>query len=192
MLLKNGIDYLKYENSIKDELSSPIIISMIASMRDAKDQDTVIKALSLMGDNYQLRLVGDGPRREDLKILAEEYNVNSNVVFMGNQNDIPKILKESDIVILSSHWEGLSLASLEGMASGRPFIASDVQGLTEIVGGYGVVFPENDYKALKDEIQMLCNNITYYKEVAARCQERAKQFDIRVMAEKYNDIYNSL
>jgi glycosyltransferase involved in cell wall biosynthesis len=52
------------------------------------------------------------------------------------------LLKTADIVVLSSHYEGLSLASIEGMASGKPFIASDVPGLHEVVKGADLLFED--------------------------------------------------
>ena len=95
-------------------------------------------------------------------------------------------------MVLSSHWEGLSLSSIEGMASGRPFLASDVDGLHEIVNGAGVLFPNGDYERLAKEIYELCKNPKRYHDVVKKCQERAKLFDISLMAEKYNALYQSI
>ena len=61
-----------------------------------------------------------------------------------------------DVIVLSSHWEGLSLSSIEGVASGRPFIASDVDGLHEMVSGAGILFPHGDDVELAQQIQHLC------------------------------------
>ena len=105
--------------------------------------------MSELPNNYSLQIVGDGPRRPILEKLAEEKNVE----FLGIRTDIPDILSSTDIVVLSSHWEGLSLSSIEGMASGRPFIASDVDGLHEMVNGAGVLFPDGDHIALASAIR---------------------------------------
>ena len=111
---------------------------------------------------------------------------------MGMRTDIPSILHASDIIVLSSHYEGLSLSSLEGMASGRPFVASDVDGLHEIVDGYGLLFPHEDAQSLADILLKLSKDQAYADRIAAKCKERAKQFDITVMAQKYNCIYKNL
>ena len=76
------------------------------------------------------------------------------------------------------------------MASGRPFVASDVEGLRDIVGGYGVLFPHEDSIALANIIRKLCEDELYAKEVAMRCQKRAKMFDISIMTQKYLEIYH--
>jgi glycosyltransferase involved in cell wall biosynthesis len=189
----NGIDTSRFLcpiNDVSDHLS--FIISQVSSFNDAKDQDTLVLALKELPDYYRLRLVGDGYRRKQIEDLANSLNVLNRVDFLGICTDIPELLRESDINVLSSHWEGLSLSSLEGMASGRPFIASDVDGLREVVEGAGILFPHGDYKLLAKEIQKLCESPQYYREVAERCQAKAKQYDISVMAEKYNKLYQSL
>lgn len=75
-----------------------------------------------------LLCVGTGPLLEEHRKYCEKNNLSSRVHFLGLRNDIPQILKASDVIVLSSEHEGFSLSMLEAMASGRPFIASDVPG----------------------------------------------------------------
>lgn len=191
--IENGINISKYINlkptnfAIKER-----IITMVAGFREAKDQDTLIKAISQLPEYYKLWLVGDGVRRRVLEYLVKELNLTNRVKFWGIRNDIPQILEQSHVIVLSSHWEGLSLSSIEGMASGRPFIASDVDGLHEIVNDYGVLFPHQDSESLARDIKILCENIEKNQQITQLCQERAKQFDINIMAEKYNKIYHNV
>lgn len=188
--IENGVDLSAFNSlSFPDFNSKDKIVTMIAGFRDQKDQDTLIKAISLLPQEYKLWLVGDGERRLVLENLVAELNLSDRVKFLGIRSDIPQILEKSHIVVLSSHWEGLSLFSVEGMASGRPFIASDVDGLREVVSGYGVLFPHQDAKTLANEIKSLCENRNKYNEVSLACQEKAKQYDINIMAKKYNNLY---
>jgi glycosyltransferase involved in cell wall biosynthesis len=191
-VINNGVDINKFYNPIKQSLHQVKVITMVASMRDAKDQDTIIRAMVGLGKDYRLLLVGDGPRREMLEQLTTSLGLQDRVSFWGNRSDVPSILRDSDIIVLSSHWEGLSLSSIEGMASGRPFIASDVPGLGNIVRNYGEVFPEGDSDSFSAIVRKLCSEMSYYTYIANCCQERAKQFDIRIMADKYNSIYQEL
>lgn len=189
----NGISIKRFLLPIKQiKEKQRLIVTMIAAFRTQKDQDTLIKAVAELPANYRVRLVGDGARRDELQRLAVAFQVADRVDFLGIRSDIPKLLAESDINVLSSHWEGLSLSSIEGMASGRPFVASDVDGLREIVGGNGVLFPEGDARKLAHEIRSLCENPEHYREVAIKCQEKAKQYDISVMARRYHELYLSL
>lgn len=186
----NGVATQRFSKPIKNISQNPqFVITMVASLSAAKDQDTLIRAISQLSKSYILQIVGDGPRRIELQSLANKLNVANRVVFLGIRTDIPNVMEASDVMVLSSHWEGLSLSSIEGMASGRPFVASDVDGLREVVAGYGVLFPEGDYRQLAYEIENLCENPAHYRDVAERCQKRAQQFDISIMAEKYSSCY---
>lgn len=191
IVIYNGINLDKYMKPIKNITNNKeFIITMIAGFRYQKDQDTLIRALSLLPENYTLWLIGDGERRQELENLVISLSLENRVIFLGIRNDIPYLLEQTDIVVLSSHFEGLSLSSIEGMASGRPFIASDVNGLREIVNGNGVLFSHSDEKSLASEIKILCENPKRYKQIATACQAKAKQYDINIMTQKYNNLYH--
>lgn len=192
-IIYNGVDVSRFLGPVKDVAGQQsFLVTMIAAFREQKDQDTLIKAIAELPANYRLRIVGDGARRSVLEQLVRDLKVSNRVEFTGIRTDIPELLRESDVNVLSSHWEGLSLSSIEGMASGRPFVASDVDGLREIVQGCGILFPHSDHRALASAIQQLCENPQHYRDVAERCQARAKQFDISLMAQQYNELYRSL
>ena len=194
----NGIDVERFAKAVPcDELvqgkGKRKAVVMVAGFRYQKDQDTLIKAMGLLPkEQYELWLVGDGERRDVLKNLVKEEGIEENVKFLGLRSDVPNILKAADIVVMSSHFEGLSLSNLEGMASGRPFIASDVDGLHEIVAGNGLLFPHGDAKALAIQIEKVANDVELRKRVVDACQKKAAQYDIKVMANKYNELYKSL
>lgn len=188
----NGIDTERFAAAKPKEVkkdSDVKIVTMVAAFREQKDHKTLIEAFDLLPDNYLLQLVGDGDLRKEMEEYAKHFHSADRIFFLGNRNDVPEILNGSDTVVLSSHYEGLSLSSVEGMASGRPFIASDVDGLHEIVAGYGILFPHEDAQALADAITEVCENKEYARKVSEQCQKHALQFDIGKMAEKYNLVY---
>lgn len=192
-IIYNGIDLehfsAKKERAHDDEQHKVIV--MVSAFREQKDQKTLIRAMQWLPDNYMLKLVGGGDERliSECKNLANDLKVEKRIEFLGVRTEIPEILQQADVVVLSSHYEGLSLSSLEGMASGNPFIASNVEGLRDIVGGYGVLFPHQDDKVLSEEIRGLCGNKSYTEEIVSRCLQRAKMFDIKVMVQKYLQVY---
>ena len=191
----NGVDISRFLRPIGDVSGhEDFVITMVAAFRPQKDYDTLLRAMTHLPETYRLQIVGGGNQNEieRIRLKCASMGLNLRVSFMGVRADVPDILEKSDIIVLSSHWEGLSLSSIEGMASGRPFIASDVDGLREIVQGAGVLFPEGDDKELAHQIQRLCEHPDDYRMVALKCQERAKQYDISVMAEKYMELYQSL
>ena len=188
----NGVDTKRFYHTIKDVSNqNQFVITMVASFSAAKDQDTLIHSVRLLPEYFKLWLVGDGERRNILESLIAELGLQSRVKLLGIRTDIPDILDQSDICVLSSHWEGLSLSSIECMASGRPFIASDVDGLRDVVKGAGVLFTQSDANTLASHIDALCSNNQLYQMTASKCQARAKLFDISIMAQQYHRLYNS-
>ena len=191
--INNGVNIGNFIRPIKYvDRQEGYVITMVAGFRQQKDHETILRAFKHLPHHYRLQLVGYGPLYEHVKEMCREMGLEDQVQFMGVRLDVPDILEQSDIVVLSSHWEGLSLSSIEGMASGRPFIASNVDGLRDIVGGAGVLFPHGNDKALAEAIMKLCENPAYYRQVAMACQERARKYDISVMAELYLKLYESL
>ena len=193
VIIYNGIDLDRFSsrNESEHENKQHKVIVMVSAFREQKDQKTLIRAMQWLPDNYMLRLVGGGEERLILecKELAAQLKIQNRVEFLGVRTNVLELLQQADVVVLSSHYEGMSLSSLEGMASGRPFIASDVEGLRDVVGEYGVLFPHQDDKILSEEIKGLCENKLYAEEISERCVQRAKMFDIEVMAQKYLQVY---
>ena len=194
IVIPNGINTKDYEDAIPNHYLMEEYVgmkraAMVAGFRYEKDQKTVIRAFDYLPKDYHLFLIGDGEKKDELEQLVGSLDLESRVHFMGIRKDVKELLKAMNVVIMSSHREGLSLSSLEGMACGRPFIASDVEGLREIVGGYGVLFPHEDEKRLAEEIRHLCEDEEYATKVVTKCVERAKMFDIDVMERRYMDFY---
>lgn len=193
--INNGVDVEAFQQAkpIEGLKSNKFIIVMVAGFREAKDQDTLICAMSLLPRNeYELWLVGDGVRKEILEKLVKDLHIEDSVKFLGLRSDVPNILKSADAVVMSSHWEGLSLSNIEGMSVGKPFIASDVTGLREVTKDAGILFPKGDAKALANIIQQLSNNPEYYKQIANQCYDRAKKYDIKKTVQEYLKVYQNL
>ena len=192
----NGINLKRFQEAQPNFELKPhkdkIIITMVAAFRPQKDHLTLFKALKLLPDIYELWLVGNGEIRKKVEQMCEQEGVKERTIFWGLRKDIPTILKTSDIIVMSSHYEGLSLSNVEGMSCGRPFIASDVDGLREVVKGHGVLFPHQDYQTLAKEIIRLTEDKEYADQIVHQCQAKAAEYDIKVMAEKYNAVYQDL
>lgn len=172
--------------------SNRFVVVMVAGFRYQKDQDTLVRAFSFLdSEKYELWLVGDGERRKEIEALVDSLNLR-NVTFWGLRTDIPEILHTADVVVMSSHFEGLSLSNIEGMSVGKPFIASDVDGLREMTKGTGLLFPHGDEKALADLITQLHDDSQLYKQVADACLQKAMNFDLSKMVVSYNRVYEKL
>lgn len=194
----NGIDIGRFENASplqRAELGlseNDFVLTMVSLFRYQKDQDTIIKAMGLLPKNFKLLLVGEGDRKPILRELATSLGVEDQVIFIGQRQDVPQILKTVDVVVQSSHFEGLSLSSVEAMAAGKPIVASDVDGLREVVNGAGLLFEHGNHEQLANIIKLLSDSKEYYREIVSRCQQHAAKYSIEAMAQGYKEVYDSL
>lgn len=192
--INNGVDVARYAGAKPSADLEAIApgskkIIMVAAFRWEKDQPTLIRAVKQLPDDFHLFVVGKGPRENEYKALVAELGLTDRVHFMGLRNDVPGLLHAADYIVMSSHFEGLSLSSVEGMSAGKPFIASDVDGLHEVVKGAGLLFPHEDATALADTIRRLDADPAQRRVIADACRERAAMFDIESMAYKYSELY---
>lgn len=200
VVIPNGINRERFQNAKpyhKAEIHHNFtedtrLLCMVGRFSKQKDQLTIIKAMEDLSKDTHLLLIGEGPLKEENESLAKKTGVDNRVHFLGFRNDVERIFKTSDIIILSSHWEGFGLVAAEGMAAGKPVIASDVDGLREVVSGSGRLFPKGDSKELAKIIKDLFKDRKQYEKVAQACIERAEQFGIEKMVEGYMGEYEEL
>lgn len=197
-VIENGIQVEQIQQassiprSLIDVPANAKLIIQVAGFRPQKDQLTLIKALKRLPDYYQVIFVGEGPTLAEHQQKVTEWGLDNRVHFLGLREDVPALLKTADIVVMSSHFEGFGLAAVEGMAAGKPVIASDVPGLQDVVQGAGILFPAHNDKILADEILKLSIDKSYVESVIDRCFSRAREYDIKIMAQKYDSIYQRI
>ena len=198
--IPNGIDverFLTAEPMDKTDIvgvSDSFLITMVARFQYPKRQDVLIEALCYLPSNAHVVLVGgEGPNKQmaRCKKLAQSLGVSDKVHFLGIRDDVPSILKTSDVIVLSSEYEGLSLSSVEGMAAGHPFVATDANGLREVVNNAGVLFPNGDSRQLASIINHLYRDKVTRNAIAEQCRQRALDYDIRKMERSYFKLYEN-
>ena len=200
IVVENGVDIDKFRNALpykKSELSTSFkddskLLCMIGRFSKQKDQATLIKTMKYLSEDIHLILAGEGELKAQNEKLAKEIGVDDRVHFLGFRDDIERIIKTSDIGIQSSNWEGFGLAAVEVMASGKPVLASDVQGLKEVVEGHGLVFSGGNQEELSTYINKLLDDYDFYNQISNRCSRRAEDFKIDSMAKSMISLYRML
>ena len=200
--INNGVDTKKYREAkpyTKQELlgisEDSFVVTMVARFMYMKRQDTIVEAIQKLPQKFHACFVGSDPSYEGLlkvKSLAESLGVSNRIHFLYLRSDVPRILKTSDVVMMSSEYEGLSLSSIEGMAAGKPFLATNVNGLREVVQDAGELFELCNSDELAKILRRLECDDRYYNEMAERCCKRAFEYDIYQMVEKYLSVYDDL
>lgn len=200
IVIENGVDIEKVHCSERNERKSfgyakeDKIIIMVARFSEQKDQNTLIHSLKKLPSEYKLILVGDGEKRLILEDLVVSLSLSDRVSFLGNRSDVYSLIKMSDIAVLSSHWEGFGLVAVEAMACGIPLIASNVDGLSQVVDGGGILFEKCNAEDLKNKVLSL-EDSNYYIEVRNKGINKASQYDIKHLVNKtlllYEDVINN-
>ena len=174
----------------------PLLIT-VARLAKQKGCDVLIKAFGVINEILpcNLIIIGDGPERKDLELLAEDLKVKNRIDFLGFCEDSNAYIKNSDIFILSSRWEGMATVIIEAAAVNTPIIATDAPyGSSDLIkdGFTGFLVPVDDYKNLAIKIKKLLDNKSMSKSFIKNAHKMIKHnFDANIMVSKYEKIFMS-
>ena len=198
-VIPNFIDTSKYKLDFKDcqrSLMAPegeLIITHISNFRKVKRIPDVVAIFNKIQQQMSAKLlmVGEGPEREKAELQCEQLGISERVLFLGNSNEIDKILCFSDLFLLPSESESFGLAALEAMVNSVPVISSNTGGIPEvnIHGKTGYLSPvgavdemaANAIKILKDP-----ETLEKFKNKAALL---AQDFDLMKILPLYEAVY---
>lgn len=192
--IHNGVkDIGLFHNDFNREVVNMI---MVARFSEQKDHETLFKALfEVRSKNWTLSLVGKGRTMEHLKSMVSGTDIEDKIKFLGERSDVPDLLKQSDIFLLISNWEGYPMTTLEAMSAGLPIIASDVGGTSEAVTHdlNGYLVKRKDHKSLSEYIDALIENpqIRQLMSVKNRSDYLEKHTVSRMCESTFN-VYNSV
>ncbi|MAR64574.1 MAG: hypothetical protein CMB83_01395 [Flammeovirgaceae bacterium] len=169
----------------------------IGRFTDQKDQITLLKALVLLKDKlkFQLILLGQGSKKKELKNFIENNDLNKNVRIIDYIKNPYPILKKSDLLILTSKYEGLPNVLLEAITLKKLVISSDCPtGPKEILqnGKGGILFKTGNYFDLYKKILDLKQKNKSNKKKVLFAYNSLKKFDINFNLRKYLKFYHTL
>lgn len=190
VIINNGVNTQMFASAKIPVIPNTLI--MVSRFVTSKDQETVIRAMTQIEKRATLSFVGDGYNRMHCETLAKELGVSERIHFLGQRTDVAELIASSYIGIQSSNWEGFGLTAVEIMASGVPVIATNVDGLKQVVEGAGIIFNTGNASELAEKVNYLLNNKEYYRAVSEKCRQRAQNYDISVMSDNYMTLYKSL
>jgi glycosyltransferase involved in cell wall biosynthesis len=142
-----------------------------------------------------LLLVGEGPLRESLEAAAQAAGIADRVHLVGWRPDVAEILAAADLLVLPSRWEGMPNVVLEAMASRRPVVASDVEGVRELLGPLAdkQTVRHGDTPALVEAIVGFMLDPALSAATGMENRRRAEEhFGISQMVKTHEDLWESL
>ena len=188
-IIQNGItpevNYQKPESK-----GNPIFTIFSAGRLDKiKGYDILIKEVSKLDFPFQLNIAGEGDEKKNLEKIIQEHGISDKVHLIGFRDDIPHLVATADLVVISSHSEGLSRILLESLFYGRMIISTKVSGSVEILPAQLLI----DNFDITAKIADIYNNQEKYLRIFEELKtSRSKDFILTNIIQKYIDLYKKI
>jgi glycosyltransferase involved in cell wall biosynthesis len=170
------------------------LVGMVGRLVPVKDHLTAFRALEHLPEVH-LALIGDGELRQALSAEAGRLGIGPRVHFTGWVEDVPAVLAELDVVVLSSRNEGTPLALIEAAAAARPVVATDVGGVASVVvdGRTGCLVPPSRPEALAAALRRLLDDPAERLRLGEAARAHAvRRFGDGRMVQETLDLYRTL
>jgi glycosyltransferase involved in cell wall biosynthesis len=184
-IIFNGYDMTDFKGrqaKTREELGLPpegLLIGHVANLTFLKDYPTFLRALAAvfreMPGSHAI-ILGDGGKRADYEALAESLGIRERTHFMGHRRDVLDLVAHFDVGVLASHpkySEGLSNSIAEYMGLGKPAVATDIGGNSELIneGVTGLLCPGGDAGAMAEKLLILLRDENLRKSMGERGRE---------------------
>jgi glycosyltransferase involved in cell wall biosynthesis len=177
-------------------------VGIVASLQARKGHEDFLQAAAAIlskRPGVEFLIIGDGPRRAELRRMVHELQIDGSVHFLGIRDDLPDLLRALDVLVLASHEasggghaETLPLVLLEAGATALPVVATDVGAVSEIVVNKrtGFVVPPQDVGALAEKIGVLLANPALRTEMGTIARERiVAKFNAERMCLRFEELF---
>jgi glycosyltransferase involved in cell wall biosynthesis len=193
----NGINVEKFAaapaGTLRQELglaATTKVVGMVGRVNPSKGHLTFFQSIPMiLAQNPDtVFIVAGGGDIEELK------KINSDVYFLGERSDIPKIMKDLDVFVMASRNEPFGLVTVEAMASGTPVVAANSGGTAEIIvdGVNGLLFPPEDPARLAQAVIKVLTDNKLAGKLKAGGLNMAQKYDIETMATNIRKIYQDV
>ncbi len=171
------------------------IVSQIGRLDRQKNPFFLLRIAKLVQKKFPKILflfVGDGPLRNKLEKTIQKFNQQENVILTGHQNNIPHLIKKTDVIALTSLWEGMPYVLLEAVCFKKVIIATDIPGNRDLITDGETGFLVQDEKDFANKLITVYKSRKLREDMGERGYQKNKHlFDIKNMKKPFYDIYNS-
>jgi len=208
-VIHNGIDLNKFNNNLSKQKIN--LIRKALNIQNGGPTVLIIGRLSaekghkifLQSAQYVLAhipkanflVIGDGELRKNLTEQVGQMGLDNRVIFAGNKNNVPEILKVVDVVVSGSFYEGCSNAILEAMAAGRPIVATNVGDNSYLMKNNenGLLIPAGNSRIMAWAITKILLDKKLAGKMGKKGRERVeKHFNLQKMVRATEDFYQEL
>lgn len=193
-MIRNPVDLKKYELPSEGGRSGKrFVITIVASLIPVKNHECLLRAFVTVYRNHpecRLWVIGDGSLKSDLMDLSDCLGISKAVKFWGLRDDVSDLLKDSDVFVLSSLYEGSPMSIIEAMAAGLPVVATNVGGVPDLVSdSNGILVEPNDDQALAHALVSLVEDGSLRRSMGKASKKNSRRYDAEIVAEQYERLY---
>lgn len=205
VVIPNGVALLESAAVARDELLCELrlppharligAIGRLWPQKRVKDLIWTTELLKVIRDDVHLLIIGDGPQREALERYARLVRIDDKVHFLGQREDVPRLLPHLDVVWLASAYEGLPNVVMEALVTAVPVVCTDIPGNRELVahGETGFLVPVGDRGGFARYTQKILEDPELAKRLGAAGRRRMlDEFSVGRMVERHAALYREL
>ena len=200
-VIYNGVNAKRLIVKDAQKASENVKIISVGRLAQAKNFPLLIEAMRLLfkrrnelQTKISFMIAGEGPLKEALQNQINSNYLTENITLLGNRSDIPELLNQSDLFVMSSDYEGLPIALLEAMMTGLPVVVTDVGGCRDVVEecNAGIVVSPGSAVSIAEAMERIIDNPKLQKEFSSNALENSKIFSIKHASDKHISIYKNL
>ncbi len=172
-------------------------VGTITRLHDSKGNNYLVDAAALVvreRPNARFFLVGEGPLLADLEAQARALNLGDRFVFAGFRRDVAGTLSAFDLSVFPSLWEGTPITAFEALAMGKPIVATDADGLLDILTAShdALIVPRRNAAELAATIVWAMDNPAERARLSANARVTGREYDILAFVHKMERLYELL
>ena len=192
-IIHNGITDIS--EGVSRNVSDIVRFVTVGRLAKIKNQKMLLEAFSLVGSehrNFHLTFAGDGPEMQPLVHYCKKLGLEDNVSFLGFRTDVKDVLSNNDVFLLSSDYEGISIALLESMSLSMPAIATNVGGIPDTIKNdqTGFLVPLGDVNMYSNKISEFVKNSELVKTMGMNARQFfLEEFHEDVVLNGYRSLY---
>jgi glycosyltransferase involved in cell wall biosynthesis len=173
------------------------VVGTVTRLHESKGNSYLVDAARLVLDQRpqaKFVLVGEGPLRESLERQAREHRLGDRFVFAGFARDVAAVLSSFDLSVFPSLWEGTPLTVFEALAMGKPIVATDADGLVDVLthDRDALIVPRRDAPALASAIVRMMDDRPLRERLGSSARVSGLDYDIAAFVRKMEQLYELL
>jgi glycosyltransferase involved in cell wall biosynthesis len=191
-VVHNGVE-LAFDQPLIRKARTRLRVVSIGNLRQPKNYATALKAVAMLGDlDFEYQIAGVGELSKPLLELQTQLRLQDKVRFLGYVENVPELLKSSDIFLMPSLWEGFGLAAVEAMNASLPMVVSDIAGLGEIVNSdpaCALLVDPHSTESIAAGLRQLIGSEVMRMRLSQSGFAQAEKYSLDKMISEYRKLY---